>query len=431
MSTRRRTIPAKKAPQARRRTAPPVNPYRRPAITGKGKYKVPVDEMSWGEKAGSHLGRGLGMIGEKALGIFTGLGAYEVRKNVFLEGRLPEMVNIPSGGGIVCRFQEYLGDVITGASANTFKVDSYLVNAGNPNTFPWLSQIACNFEQYSFEGIIFQFKSTSADALNSTNTALGSVMLATQYDTLDAEFDSKLDMLNYEYSTSCKPSEDVLHMIECAPRMTTISELYVLYNQEQPANADPRLYNLGRFSVATTGFQAANVRIGQIHVTYQVRLMKPKLFTSLGKTSLYYELTVGTGASNVYDNNNPLGFTASIAAPAASRSNTIELIHEPDRLIFPASAAKLTYRVEIRWFGAAATLVYPVPLGIDCTVTSQVTAPESSVNVTTATQLLGIQVEGNDVAAQLVFPTGALVLPSGNNQVVVRVMQVDPTFLAQ
>ena len=70
-------------------------------------------------------------------------------------------------------------------SADVFKIDSYLINAANPKTFPWLSQIAANYEQYDIEGMVF-----SADALNSTKTALGTVMMATQYDVLDEPLNS-------------------------------------------------------------------------------------------------------------------------------------------------------------------------------------------------------------------------------------------------
>lgn len=245
-----------------------------------------------GQLLGSAFGFGqLGKTAGRHLSHFLGLGDYSIKDNVFLHGRLPEVYNMPSGGGTIIRFQEFLGDVTTGA-ANTFNVNGYTINPANPSTFPWLSQLAANYEQYSFEGLIFEFRSTSADALNSTNTALGTVMMATQYDVADDDFSSKSEMLNYEFSNSVKPSENCLHMIECAPRQSTLTELYTL-SGNPPANVDPRFYNLGKFQIATSGFQAANVTIGELHVTYQVRLMKPKLSDALGEATRYaaYDLT--------------------------------------------------------------------------------------------------------------------------------------------
>lgn len=236
-----------------------------------------------GEMLASTVGLGpLGRTAGRHLSHLFGFGDYRVNSNVFLSGSLPRFYNMPSGGGTIIRFQEYLGDVITSPTANTFSLSTYLLNPANERTFPWLGQLAANYEQYSFEGIVFEFRSTSADALNSTNTALGTVMMATQYDVADNVFSSKAEMLNYEFSNSVKPSESCLHMIECAPRQSTLTELYTNAGSANPAGTDPRFYNLGRFSIATTGFQGTSVNVGELHVTYQVRLMKPKLNDGLG-----------------------------------------------------------------------------------------------------------------------------------------------------
>lgn len=68
--------------------------------------------------------------------------------------------------------REYVGDVVSGPS-NSFTYKTYSLNPGNSSLFPWLSVISENFESYKFHGLVFEFKSMSADALNSTNTALG------------------------------------------------------------------------------------------------------------------------------------------------------------------------------------------------------------------------------------------------------------------
>ena len=66
----------------------------------------------------------------------------------------------------------------------------------------------------------------SADALNSVNTALGQVIMATDYNAANPPFAQKSEMENYEYGQSAKPSESAIHPIECARLQTTISELY-------------------------------------------------------------------------------------------------------------------------------------------------------------------------------------------------------------
>lgn len=317
--------------------------YWRRRITGRGSYKMNPSD-TFGRRWGGYLGSKAGeFIGGKAQSIM-GLGDYTVRKNV-LSGNLPVMTNPVSSTGNTIRFQEYLGDIITGG-INEFNIDSYLINSANSKTFPWLSQIAANYEQYELEGMVFAFKSTSADALNSTNTALGSVMLATQYDVNDPVFQGKSAMLNYEYSTNCKPSDSVMHLIECDPRQTSVNLLYTLASgQSMPNNADSRLYHLGRFSIATTGFQAANVNIGQLHVTYQVRLLKPKLFDTLGNNirSAVWQLPINSGVASA----TPFGNTAQ------TLQNSLGAGLDPTTVYFPLTlTAQSHWIMNIIWSGA-------------------------------------------------------------------------------
>lgn len=401
--------------------------YWRRRITGKGAYSMNAGD-SFGRRWGGYLGSKAGeFIGGYAQRL-TGLGDYKVTRNVFADGRLPEVVNNPQGGGTVIRFQEYLGDIITSATANTFDIQSYDINAANPRTFPWLSQIAANYDQYDFEGLLFEFKSTSADALNSTNTALGSVMMATQYDTIDPPFDSKLDMLNYEYSTSIKPSMSTMHMVECDPKQTTINELYTLSNQSVPPNADPRLYFLGRFQIATTGFQGLSVNVGQLHVTYQVRLLKPKLFTTLGNGIDDATYRFGVGTTYVgYDNTHPLTLVGEVPNSAV---DNIPLVITPTTITFPVFEGKLAYRIEIIWRGATAVNTEHPDLSIANGTLISVDSFNMDLNAQSRCgYLLGIVSDGSANPLVLTVADNGI-LPSGNNEVVIRVMQTNPIFKA-
>jgi hypothetical protein len=67
-------------------------------------------------------------------------------------------------------------------------------------------------------GLVFEYKSMSADALNSTNTALGQVILSVQYDAANAAFTNKQAQEAYDGAISIKPSSSVLLGVECEPR---------------------------------------------------------------------------------------------------------------------------------------------------------------------------------------------------------------------
>lgn len=302
-----------------------------------------------------------------------------------------------------------------------------------------------NYEQYEIEGLIFEFRSTSADALNSTNTALGSVMMATQYDTLDPVFSNKMEMLNYEFSTSVKPSSSTMHMVECDPRQTPVNELYTLYNQTVAANADPRLYHLGRFCIATTGFQGTSVNIGELHVTYQVRLLKPKMFSNLGLDSSFFLANFQTtsGATLAYTNLQPFGSTAMLAAPLAATGSVIKAINSNMALTFtnttitfPVCQTKKFWRAEFFWVGDGAAVVAVPPtntvVSTNLTNLSSGVVPTSGDSCRTSSWVVGFSTNGGPVASVLAINNAGVLLPTFTafQQLIVRIYQVTPESLA-
>jgi predicted nucleic acid-binding Zn ribbon protein len=78
----------------------------------------------------------------------------------------------------VITHREYITDIVTSSTAGAFSYVTYSINPGQDSLFPWLSNIAQCFEAYKMHGLVFEYKSMSADALNSTNTALGQVILS-------------------------------------------------------------------------------------------------------------------------------------------------------------------------------------------------------------------------------------------------------------
>lgn len=238
-------------------------------LNGLGDYEF-KGTPSVGARVGAWAGDKLGNF----LGRITGLGDYTVNSNSLLGTDPPRVSNGANLREIIISHREYIGDVVTGP-AGTFASSSFLLNPGNSRIFPWLSAVASCFQQYKFRGIVFEFKTMSADALNSTNTALGTVIMASNYNVLQPNFGSKSEMENTEFSSSCKPSASMYHPIECDPRDTPLTELYIAPNGVVPDGGTPQFYDFCNFQIATNGFQASNVNIGELWVTYEVALLKP------------------------------------------------------------------------------------------------------------------------------------------------------------
>ena len=90
--------------------------------------------------------------------------------------------------------------------------------------------------------MVFEYKSLYSDAVVTQNGSIGSIVLATEYNSGAPAFTSKQAMENYQFAQSAKPSLSVLHPIECAPKQNVLSELYIRPGAV-PAGQDVKTYD--------------------------------------------------------------------------------------------------------------------------------------------------------------------------------------------
>ena len=222
---------------------------------------------------GSQVGSSLGA----AISKWLGSGDYSVGSNSIVKSSLKAASSIPmmhnNGQSVTVRHREYLGEI---RSAETYTVrDSFELNPGNSRTFPWLSQIAVNFQEYSFKGIVFHYVPTSGTAVSGASPSLGSVMLQTSYRVTDSAPASKVEMLNEYCSNEVVPSEPMAHPIECDPKENPFNVMYVR-SGDVPEGDAKLMYDLGVTHVAVTGqLPPGNNVLGDLWVTYEVELKKP------------------------------------------------------------------------------------------------------------------------------------------------------------
>lgn len=280
-------------------------------LHGYGDYSKSKKEKGIGEKIGGTIGAGLGKGIHLLVKHLTGFGDYEVEENTLLHGGLtpPEIVNASAHGGVIVRHREYLGDI---NATTAFTLQNYFLNPGLNTSFPWLSSVAANFEQYRWRGVVFEFKSLSSDAVlsSSTSSALGAVIMATEYNTLNPNFADKSEMENHEFGNSRKPSCNFLHPVECKGSLTSVERLYVRTGAV-PSTGDQRLYDLGNFQIATVGMQAASGVAGELWVTYEVEFYKPQLPSGnnpVGTEVMYDHFNVlpSSGSSSPFGTSGPI-----------------------------------------------------------------------------------------------------------------------------
>nr|UHS71594.1 MAG: putative RNA-dependent RNA polymerase [Barnaviridae sp.] len=217
----------------------------------------------------SGVGRWLG----SGIGSIFGSGDYAVAGpkpgyNV-LSGQVPKFSSTHATN-IVCH-REYLGDIV---GSTAFKNVSYPLNPGMSTTFPWLSTVAANYQQYKFHGLVFEFKSLVTDFV--TNGTPGVVVMTTNYNADQPPFVSRQEAENAEFAASCKPTQDIMHMIECKGD-NTANKLYNVRTGSVPASQDLRLYDYGQTQFISQANPSNSLVLGELYVSYCVEFFKPVL----------------------------------------------------------------------------------------------------------------------------------------------------------
>lgn len=288
-----------------------------------------------GASVGGWLGSGIGKI--------FGSGAYKMSKNSVWStaDQCPSMHS--NSENVIVRHREYICDI---KSSTAFTLQEFPLNPGLPKTFPFLSAMASNFQEYAFKGLVFEFRSTSADALNSTNTALGTVAMAVQYRAGATPFTNKQQILNEMWSADSKPSENFFMPVECAPSECPMDIQYIRTGA-LPENEDIKFYDIGKLSLATVGSQAVAV-VGELWASYEVALKKPVLGSAIGsnvESAVIVRNTVSSGS--------PFG-----SALVTAANNSIGVVVTGASITFP-SQVQGKFFVSLFWFGGTGPWTLP------------------------------------------------------------------------
>lgn len=314
------------------------------AGTGIGGY---MSGSPYGAAAGGWLG---GTAGDKFAQL-VGFGDYSVKANSLMD--LPMGQPVASFGNMsnatVVKHREFIQNVLVPAVPADFSVQVLSLNPALRAVFPWLSSMAASYQEYQFIGAVFEFRSLASSS--ATTLALGSVAIASNYDTADPNFPDKRHMENSQFCVSGKPSDNLIHPIECDPKIT-FSPLKFTRTGARAANTDSRLYDHCNVHIATEGLPGtANTIIGELWVTYEVALYKPQLGAVIALRDHYHGTTATCGAINTA---NPLGLTAAALSPRGGTSHGLGItLGAAGAITFPAGTAPGLYEVSIQWIGPA------------------------------------------------------------------------------
>jgi len=342
-----------------------------------------------------HLG-GVGRWLGSGIGSIFGSGDYTMvgdtpSYNVLTNGSQIPKFNTTRQSNIVCH-REYLGDI---QGTSLFNNIVYPLNPGISTTFPWLSGIATNYQEYKFHGLVFEFRSLITDFV--TSGAPGAIVMATNYNADATVYTTKQQMENAEYTVSSKPTMNLIHGVECAPQQTVLPQAYIR-NGPVPTGQDLRLYDQGNFQFATVGNPTQD--LGELWVSYCVEFFKPT--QNNGTVTALSSKSSRAGAASA----SPFGTsTLSTSGPISATFTTTSMT-------WPGIAGQ-KYLITMLWTGGVSASVVPglgygantnpISLLINDTSSAQVSpnpgASSSAISLTATVQFNGIT--GNPASVTL------------------------------
>jgi hypothetical protein len=220
--------------------------------------------------------------------------AYPVR------GRKPKFQT--SKGSVRVSHREYVS-VLSGTSGEflrnngTGPSNDYSINPLNPFLFPWLVNIAANFDQYRFRSLRFEY----VPLVNTTTN--GRVALYFDKDSEDPGPDDRSALANYSHLSEISPW--------AVTRLSVPADNVKRFMNDN-LTADPKLVNLGKFG--WVAYSGPSSEWGDIFVEYTIDLIEAQptspILESLFRNSVdnsiiraglpYFTLEVASATSLIY-----------------------------------------------------------------------------------------------------------------------------------
>jgi len=342
------------------------------AAEGKGRYTwgnlarsaagSVAHELGADRGAGRKIGGLLYRTGNRYAGgggyVPTGRGEYSgpggpTAVNSLISGgnvSVPTMSGGDEIGSISVTHREYLGS-ITGSVQ--FENSNFQLNPGLVSTFPWLSQIAVNYEEYSFEQLMFTYTSLLSES--TASGAVGQIIMTTNYNAGNPPFLSTTDMLNNIGTISARPIDSpIIHGVECDDNKNVLPSYFVRVGAV-PTGQDIKTYDVGLFQLATEGMPANDQLQGQLWVSYNIVLRKPKLFTAAGKGILEDNFKSNTGITGNKMTGTPLFYMPLNNIGCVLSTPTTNTL----RIQFPQGIVQGLFKIRVSWDSPSNGTAYP------------------------------------------------------------------------
>jgi len=299
------------------------------------------------------------MVGKMLTGLngklqrLIGSGDYEMSGEVnynslIKPGPIKHPKHFSSGETTRVRHREYLSDILTGPVAGEFNNVTFPLNPGLALTFPYLSSIALNYEEYCFHGLTFEIISTTSSY--NASSAMGSMIVSMEYNASAPPFISKPQMENSAYAVSARFDRNIMYGVECASNAQ--NAYYVRYSDTNKIPITST--DMGYIQVATQPAGSFPIKsvVGELWVSYDVELSRPRL--SPARFGYFHAARSGTSGTN------PFGTAQMPLQPQPVVYGSLTGTTITNTVItIPESIQGDVYMVTVYWRGSSVAITYP------------------------------------------------------------------------
>lgn len=326
---------------------------------GRGKYGLKRAHKFSKSSLGKKLIRtGVGMAARYAgVPVYTGSGLYTGSSTFSGRGMYNHLIEggtqgapptYSSGsdeqGNLILSNVEFVRDVYGNGPGVNFQNTGIELNPGNSNSFPQLSAIAQNFEEYEFVQLLFLFESKISDQLGGSNGQVGSLIMFTDYGPNSKVKETKQQMLQGYGAQDSVITNNQTHGIECDPAKLHGDGHKFVRSRPVSTHENKVDFDLGLFQYAVYGTPSTleNQIIGQLRVAYTIKLKKQRIYTQLGWGIDKDQWVTNCAAKDSYDAM-PMTTSPMLGAQYNSIGTVITQSREPDQQTQTTQKVKITF----------------------------------------------------------------------------------------